>query len=424
MSYFSRRLLSVSIRNLQNEIKTSVKLHHRQQNGGGNGTKFEKSFPSYDKKPAKIWDERNISKDEFFRKKYSFINDKQREALDKKVERQRRHRENRRQQENSERSTSYTRERQYTERLKIPKNPLSEYVYGTHAVLGALVANKRQLFRTLYVLNFKIINPLIRNLTKQFNLRVEDDVPRDVLNNLSGFGVHNGIVLETRPLEIPMTTALGPHDSANGTYQLAIQNEMYNTIETQEREVARRVEPDTEEQSATPRYPLGLYLDGLMDPRNVGAIIRSGYFFGLDFVVVPDSESAKLGPVASKSSAGALEVSNIFKTSESLHFLEKSRKNGWVVISTTGNMSGAAMAKNEVTDEKIITPDDLYSMCSRAPVLLVMGSEGLGVRTNIMKRSDYVVGIKDNREGGAGIVDSLNASVAAALLIEKCVNKR
>lgn len=407
----NRRFFSTSAKTLGDEIKNSVKLHYRPKEGG---TTFDKSFPKYEKKSVKPWDEQNVSKDDFFRKKYSFIGEKRREELNDKVQRQRRHRDHKRESEVDNRSRNGGNNGGYTEKLRIPKNPLNEYVYGTHAVLAALSSNKRQLFNTLYVQNIKTTLPPIIKLARQFNLKIQDKVPKDVLNSLTSFGVHNGIVLETKPLEFPMVSTLGPCDSTQGTFQLAIINELYNTIEPQEKEVAR-LQKDTEEIGG--RYPLGIYLDGLMDPRNVGAIVRSAFFFGADFVVVPDSESAKLGPVTCKSSAGALEMLNIYKTSESLKFIEQSRRNGWAVISATVN-SGA---KNGEYSPDQIKPEELSSICDRVPVLLVMGSEGLGVRTNLIKRSDYIVGINQHRVGGSGIVDSLNASVAAALLISKCV---
>jgi 21S rRNA (GM2251-2'-O)-methyltransferase len=352
---------------------------------------FDRSFPARKRHQPRPWDDGSVTKDEFFRNKYSHISDEQRLKLTQKVERQRRHRENRREQPAPKPA--------YAERLRVPRNPLCEYVHGTHAVLAALVANKRALFGALYVHSAKTTPPPIAKLARQYNLKVHE-AARDVLNQLLGFGVHNGVVLETKPLEFKAVTALGPCDE--GVYKLALRDDLYGDAEVYERHVVREAP-----------YPVGLYLDGLMDPRNVGAIVRSAYFFGVDFVVVPDAESAKLGAVALKASAGALELLDIYKTAESLKFVDASRRNGWVVVSATAGaaVDGAGAA---------IDPAELAGVCQRAPVLLVMGSEGPGVRTNLARRSDYTVAIAQRR-GRGGVVDSLNASVAAALLISKCV---
>ena len=69
---------------------------------------------------------------------------------------------------------------------------------------------------------------------------------------------------------------------------------------------------------------------------------------------------------------------------------------------------------------KFIEVDELSSMMAQSPILLIMGSEGAGVRTNLKLKSDYLVGLDKGRRLGVDIVDSLNVSVACGLLISKC----
>ncbi|CAK7890920.1 rRNA methyltransferase 1, mitochondrial [[Candida] anglica] len=421
----TKRLFSSVARVSQREPRSAVKLHFQKKE---ESTNFKKSFPVYEKK--KPWDVQGITKDEFFGQKYAKMSTQRRDNFNEKVARQRRHRDERRE---SDREYYSKKTVHYQERLTVPKNPLSEYIYGTHAVLSALLANKRASFNTLYLQhNRKEAPPGILKLAKQYNLSIQDNVPKGTLNGLTGFGVHNGVVLESKPLEFPLISTLGPCNGQDGTYKLASIDELYNSVQELSKEVVKSKSTNqtnqVETEIETPRFPIGIYLDGVTDPQNVGAIIRSAYFMGVDFVVVPDSESAKLGPVCNKASAGALDMLSVYKTNSSLKFIESSKKNGWVVISTTGKLNKSEekslLSKHselESLDDMIIHANELNNICQEAPVLLVMGSEGLGVRTNLFTRSDYLVGLEQGREDGSGIVDSLNASVATALLISKCL---
>jgi len=136
-----------------------------------------------------------------------------------------------------------------------------------------------------------------------------------------------------------------------------------------------------------------LILDGITDPQNLGAILRVADGFGVDLVVIPQHDSAGLTPAAVKASAGASEwvkvaqVTNLARTIETL----KARQ-FWVYAAAAGG------DKPGVID-------------FRGKVALVLGSEGKGIRRNVLEHSDRVVTIEMH-----GHVESFNVATAAAVL--------
>jgi 23S rRNA (guanosine2251-2'-O)-methyltransferase len=135
-------------------------------------------------------------------------------------------------------------------------------------------------------------------------------------------------------------------------------------------------------------------LDGIEDPHNVGAIVRSAAFFGARAVVVPRWRSAGLTGAVVKASAGALakiplvQVTNIAQTIETLK-----ENNFWVY--------GADLAGE---------PARTISFSS--PCALVIGREGEGLHRLVRERCDALVKIE-----GSGLMESLNASCAASVLL-------
>jgi rRNA methylase, putative, group 3 len=405
-------------------VKPVFKPHHP----GTNPIKsFEKNFP-YTEKVGRPWEEKNLTKDEFFMRKYGNVSEEGRKKLLEKVERQRRARDSRKENERAERArmreervnrrdtrTSHSSFASYNRR-----NPLFEYVYGTHSVRSALSANKRDSYNKLYVHNCQD-NELI-TMANKYGIRVVEKENKNDLNILCNNGVHNGVVLETKALELPTIQGLG-ECSENG-YEISLYNEMYDAVETVKMPIARaeaKVPAATET-----RFPLGLFLDGITDPQNMGGIIRTAYYFGVDFIVVPDINSARLGPVASKASVGSLDMMSIYKTEHGLKFIDAIRKNGWNVVSTASRPSAVEVEDLRQKHDKVeaqlkqryVEIGELSNILSRGPVLLVMGSEGDGVRTHIKLRSDYLVGIDGTPNP---YVDSLNVSVAVGILLAKCL---
>jgi 21S rRNA (GM2251-2'-O)-methyltransferase len=164
---------------------------------------------------------------------------------------------------------------------------------------------------------------------------------------------------------------------------------------------------------APARSPFVLFLDGIQDPGNLGAILRTAHFFGIDAVALSGS-CAPLTPVALKSSAGAAELVPILHVSNASSFLEQSKESGWKVWA-----AAAPPVHNDVKgwnswNAAHVTTRQLSSNALKEPTILMLGSEGEGLRKVLFDRATAKVGIP----GGAGSLDSLNVSVAAGVLCE------
>lgn len=376
---------------------------------------FEKHFyasGSQQPEKVKIWDQLNISKDEFFVRKYGNITPEQRKKLDAKVARQRYLREERRKHELGD---DYNKPRP-----RIVLNQLSEYVYGTHPVLSALRGGKRDAYSTLYIFNPKEKSEEILEEAKKFGVKIVEKKNKGEMNTLSSNGVHNGVVLETKRIQTPEISLLGADfNGETGTYSVVTFEESKIDSVTITKEIARKVP------SGYNKFPLGIYVDGVTDPVNLGSIIRSAYYLGADFLVVPDLDSARLGPVAAKASAGALDLMPIYRAENPLLFLDSSRQNGWSIVTAS-----AELGEQHVEDlkekykrqlsAKLTESSELPSILNLTPTILVFGSEGTGVRTNVKIRSDFLVGLSKGRADDQ-LVDSLNVGVAAGLMIAKCL---
>lgn len=372
-----------------------------------------KYFKADESKSGKIWDQMKISKDEFFIRKYGNISPEERKKLDDKVKRQKTLREARRKHELGD---------DYDQPQRAPKmalNPLCEYVYGTHPVISALTSGKREAFSRLFIHNNKEHTQKILLLAKNFGVKVVEKDTKGEMNVLSSNGVHNGVVLETKPLVMPLILTLEAANGETGEFAVTVMDERTGSENTINHTVARTTPHNYK------RFPFGLFLDGITDPQNAGSILRTAYYLGVDFVVLPESESARLGPVAAKASAGALDLLTIYKTDHTLGFLDNARKSGWNVVTTSSRVGedelNATKAKHRsLLESKYIEAQELPSLMNSGPMLMVMGSEGAGVRTNIKFRSDYLVGLNKGRSEADEVVDSLNVGVAAGLLISKC----
>jgi 23S rRNA (guanosine2251-2'-O)-methyltransferase len=136
-----------------------------------------------------------------------------------------------------------------------------------------------------------------------------------------------------------------------------------------------------------------LILDGITDPQNLGAILRVADGFGVDLVVIPQHESVGLTPAAVKASAGASEWVQVAQVTNLARAIEALKKHEyWVYAAATGG-------------------DRPDAIDFRGKVALVLGSEGKGIRRNVLEHSDRVVTIDMQ-----GHVDSFNVATAAAVL--------
>lgn len=146
-----------------------------------------------------------------------------------------------------------------------------------------------------------------------------------------------------------------------------------------------------------------LALDGVTDPGNLGAILRSAVAFGATGVVLPRHRSALVTPAVAKAAAGAIEHIPIAAVSGIATALERAARAGvWSV----------GLAADGATDIEDLTVAD-------APVMLVIGSEGRGLSRLVEARCDVIARIPIAPE-----IESLNASVAAAVACHEIARRR
>nr|XP_055056893.1 rRNA methyltransferase 1, mitochondrial [Misgurnus anguillicaudatus] len=158
---------------------------------------------------------------------------------------------------------------------------------------------------------------------------------------------------------------------------------------------------------------LWLVLDGIQDPMNLGAILRSAYFLGVDRVASSIHNSCPLTPTVSKASAGVMEVMEVFGYSSLEDIIKAKAVQGWQVVGTVGFEIGNC--------EGPIMPCSDFKM-SR-PTLLIMGGEGQGLSSDLRQLCDVLLTIPPRRDLQPG-VESLNVSVATGILLHSLLSSR
>lgn len=142
-------------------------------------------------------------------------------------------------------------------------------------------------------------------------------------------------------------------------------------------------------------------LDGLTDPHNLGSVIRSALCAGADGVIIPKNRAVGLTAAAVKASAGAVEYLPVARVTNLAAALRELKKEGFWV-------SGAVMDGRP-----------MYEVDFKGPTVLVIGSEGDGIRALTREECDFCVSIPMN-----GPLDSLNAGVAAGILLYEVFRQR
>lgn len=144
-----------------------------------------------------------------------------------------------------------------------------------------------------------------------------------------------------------------------------------------------------------------LLLDGIMDPHNLGAILRTVDAFGIDLVVLPKNRSVSVTEVAAHVSTGAIEHTNIMYVNSLLTVCNKLKDMGFWICGT--DAKGTVLATDIDKDLKLA---------------VITGSEGFGMSKTLVNASDYLITIPM-----VGHVNSLNASVAAAIVMHDLMKK-
>jgi 23S rRNA (guanosine2251-2'-O)-methyltransferase len=161
-------------------------------------------------------------------------------------------------------------------------------------------------------------------------------------------------------------------------------------------------EADLGEHLSQVAAPLILILDGVTDPHNLGACLRSADAAGVTAVIFPKDKSADVNEVARKVASGAAETVPWVRVTNLARTIELLKQTGVWVIGTDGDAETA-----------------LYEQDLRGPCALVFGSEGAGMRRLTRDLCDFVVKLPM-----AGSVSSLNVSVAAGVCLFEAVRQR
>lgn len=147
--------------------------------------------------------------------------------------------------------------------------------------------------------------------------------------------------------------------------------------------------------------PFVIICDKITDPHNLGAIIRTANCVGAHGVIIPKHESAGVNSVVMKTSAGALEYTPVAKVTNLVSEIENLKDKGFWV--TVADMDGESM----------------YDIDLKGSIAMVVGSEGKGVSRLVREKCDFIASIPMY-----GDINSLNASVAAGVLMYEALRQR
>jgi 23S rRNA (guanosine2251-2'-O)-methyltransferase len=240
------------------------------------------------------------------------------------------------------------------------------FVYGLHAVNAALERAPERVLE-LWIVETRD-DARTRDLTdraRRVGVHIHS-VSGDALAKLVGDVVHQGAAVAMRPLK-----GWDEHDLTEALSQLTVD-------------------------------PLLLILDGVTDPHNLGACLRSADAAGAHAVVIPKDRAASVDGVVRKVAAGAAEFIPVATVTNLARTLGVLKERGIWVVGTDGEAEQA-----------------LYTADLRRPLALVLGAEGGGLRRLTKDTCDFLVRIPM-----AGHVQSLNVSVAAGIALFEALRQR
>jgi 23S rRNA (guanosine2251-2'-O)-methyltransferase len=240
-----------------------------------------------------------------------------------------------------------------------------EWLYGIHA-LEAVLAREPERIIELYLLKGREderFNTLV-NQARRFGISIQF-CQRKVLDEKSKGEQHQGVVARARPGKV------------------LDEKDLDNIIESQ-------------------NLPFLLILDGVTDPHNLGACLRSADAAGVHAVIVPKDKSATLTPIVRKVACGAAEVIPLIQVTNLSRTIRDIQQAGVWVVGTAGEA------------EKTI-----YQASLTGPLALVMGAEGKGMRRLTRENCDELIKLPM-----AGSVSSLNVSVATGISLYEIVRQR
>ena len=241
-----------------------------------------------------------------------------------------------------------------------------EYVYGLHAVQAMLERAPKRV-RQLKVQRGRLDARMqaLLELAESEALDIERVMP-DELDRLADGGVHQGVVAAVTPSQLWSEEMLG------------------HLLDKKE------------------GVPLLLVLDGVTDPHNLGACLRSADAAGAQAVIIPRDRSASLSPTVRKVACGAAETVPLVAVTNLSRTLKQLQQRGLWVVGTAGEA------------EQL-----LYDIDLKVPSVIVMGAEGTGMRRLTREHCAYLAKLPM-----VGTVSSLNVSVTAGICLFEAVRQR
>ena len=239
------------------------------------------------------------------------------------------------------------------------------FVYGLHAV-NAVLERAPERVLELWIAQPRSVARLndLKDRALQAGVRVQS-VGGEALAKLVGEVAHQGAVAAVRPLK-----AWDEHDLLEALKTVA--------------------------------DPLLLILDGVTDPHNLGACLRTADAAGVQAVLIPKDRAATVDGVVRKVAAGAAEFVPVASVTNLARTIDRLKERGIWVVGTDGEAE-----------------QTLYAADLKRPLALVLGGEGDGMRRLTRERCDFLVRIPM-----AGRVESLNVSVAAGVALFEALRQR
>ncbi len=150
------------------------------------------------------------------------------------------------------------------------------------------------------------------------------------------------------------------------------------------------------------QFPLIAMLDGIEDPHNLGAILRSADAFGVDGIIIKKKGQVPLNSTVAKVSTGAIEYVKVCEVANLSQAIKTLKDNGYWIVATDG-----------------LATQNYDDIDYKSPICVIIGSEGFGISQLVLRNSDFIVKIPMY-----GHVNSLNASNAACTLFAQIDHNR
>ncbi|KAF4495417.1 PET56-rRNA (guanosine-2`-O-)-methyltransferase [Fusarium agapanthi] len=298
----------------------------------------------------------------------------------------------------------------------------SQFLYGRSVVKAALGQNRRKLYNLYIHANenrkYNSDTVTLTRMAKKLNVPIKIVPPEEqrIMDKMSMGRPHNGFVLEASPLpQIPIKS-LGKLEESPGRLGFHVD------LDHQTKEEASVNGTDTfirRSNDVMPK-PFVLLLNEILDPGNLGGIIRTASYLGVDAVGITNRGSSTLTPVVLKSAAGAVEEVSLFAVDDPVKFIQDSQKAGWKSYAAVAPPDRKLVRKH---GSKFVSTDTIeaQSPLNEHPCLLILGNEGYGLSKAIKVAADYELSVPRFVQGSC--VDSLNVSVAAGLLCHSFVKE-